>query len=1085
MLVADPIRQGHDWVKILDFGIAKLNDGKVDPETTPTARAVERSSVMGTPLYMAPEQFGKAEQADGKADVFSLGVVLYELLTGTLPFTRISFKLLQHSSDTAAERLRGVNPILGSLILQMIRAESAERPSMSEVEQRLSVLLLSPSGPPSVIHAPGSGLRLQVIIGILALLAVHIAVVLLFLAQREPSHHDAKTHALSLIKSSLDGSDVAIQQRAVSALGQSGDMTHRRLLESRLQSPNPEVAGAAARALGEIGAVESQPLLLQQLSAQKEPSVELALAESLARLRHPEGMRKLTEILERTASDPVLRFRAATLLVELGNPVGSSLLWDGLSHGRLSEMTRIATLSPLALSGDSKAKEQLLDAYSHSVQPQGKLVAAFTLARLGDEGARKFLSDTQSHPGPLQLLSAQLLSALGDPAGKDVMLRTARSNRETDSVRELAISGLSDCGAESVVTPLDQIITSGGDSVLLRLSAAGALLHVLVDSHSQLTQQSLTWAYVALGSSQASTRELAVAALGQIESDESIPHLRQALRDEAKEVRKTAAHALGRKRVRAALLALAESLDDRDVEVRAVSLRAIRRVLDSLRKQGDAAADSLILSRLALVTQTGTEPDRIAAAAILHQLGDQNQGARLLSALQSSDPLARKLALEFAQVDEAALVAGLQDEDRGVRFTAAKRLLERGSKRGVSVLKEIALVADVMGLSAYNKLKSIGESVSPPDGVARILQAADLQGRLDALDVVAEMPADRAVELLFLASRDLAGAVRHRVAEIAKEMYSRTGTIALLHLLQGLAQDGDPLVRSAAQLPQSGSPVRVVRSAPDLGPSAVHPQAISAKAEPAASHAAASPDLSSSPIDAGSPIDAASVSPSAASSSSGAATAAGSGQLLVDAPDLVRIHIDHGAAIVVSKKPLPLSAGSHRLRFVGGERDVTIRAGETTTISLPVTTADQLLFDGKEAFLASQIDRAKDIFERLRGLERKGRVRRGYSAEIALHLAKIYESRSEPGRAVEEYSRLRAMPDIAPTYLSLADKAMSRLSYSVGHIILFRPSNTDPKGCVRDDLYLPPGNHILDVGSGKTEMVRVQAGTSVTLSKCR
>jgi hypothetical protein len=77
------------------------------------------------------------------------------------------------------------------------------------------------------------------------------------------------------------------------------------------------------------------------------------------------------------------------------------------------------------------------------------------------------------------------------------------------------------------------------------------------------------------------------------------------------------------------------------------------------------------------------------------------------------------------------------------------------------------------------------------------------------------------------------------------------------------------------------------------------------------------------------------------------------------------------------------------------------------------------------------------------------------------------------------------MSSVAPEYLSTVDKAMSRLASEVGHIILFRVPNTEGGGCTRDDLYLPPGNHILDVGAGKTELVRVQAGTSVTLSKCR
>lgn len=72
-------------VKIADFGIAKLLDEQPH-EATLTASG----AVLGTPAYMAPEQFETPECVDHRADIFSLGVVFYELLTGELPLGRFA-----------------------------------------------------------------------------------------------------------------------------------------------------------------------------------------------------------------------------------------------------------------------------------------------------------------------------------------------------------------------------------------------------------------------------------------------------------------------------------------------------------------------------------------------------------------------------------------------------------------------------------------------------------------------------------------------------------------------------------------------------------------------------------------------------------------------------------------------------------------------------------------------------------------------------------------------------------------------------------------------------------------------------------
>jgi serine/threonine protein kinase len=70
-----------DWVKVLDFGIAKRSEA-ADPNE---AKLTKQGMVLGTPPYMSPEQF-TGQELDRRSDVYALGVIAYEMLTGHLPF---------------------------------------------------------------------------------------------------------------------------------------------------------------------------------------------------------------------------------------------------------------------------------------------------------------------------------------------------------------------------------------------------------------------------------------------------------------------------------------------------------------------------------------------------------------------------------------------------------------------------------------------------------------------------------------------------------------------------------------------------------------------------------------------------------------------------------------------------------------------------------------------------------------------------------------------------------------------------------------------------------------------------------------
>ena len=168
-------------IKLLDFGISKMTHSG-----NPQDRLTKTGTMMGTPYYMAPEQAKGAKHIDHRVDIYAMGVIMYEALTGTVPFQAentfaLAYEILNAELTPLRDHRPDLSPELEALVLKAMdrdmngRFETAEEmlygvlpfltesardrvtmPSKGSGEERLSVDPAMPSNP-IITPAPGTG----------------------------------------------------------------------------------------------------------------------------------------------------------------------------------------------------------------------------------------------------------------------------------------------------------------------------------------------------------------------------------------------------------------------------------------------------------------------------------------------------------------------------------------------------------------------------------------------------------------------------------------------------------------------------------------------------------------------------------------------------------------------------------------------------------------------------------------------------------------------------------------------------------------------------------------------------------------
>ena len=834
------LRRGSDGevsVRLLDFGIAKFLDHEdVQDKLTRTG------SLIGTPQYMSPEQINGDAAIDGRSDIYSLGVIIHEMLTGRRPFEGetlgavIRAHLLSEPPALVAPDTSRVPPQIGDVVRRMLAKKVADRyATLAEVASDLEDV--HANRPPThagtlnqtrplineteITAPPPPRSRLGLYLGLGAGLVAAGALVAFLVvpgdsgskgstaaqaesgaaetgneAPAEPAidPEKARGEAQKVLAGSLAETEPELRIQGADAYGELRDGDAVEPLKNLVEKdPDAEVKAHAAEALGLIGD-EGVSELLAGVGARAEPPLQIWIDAALARLGDKKARRRLVKA-SKSKELPVAT-KATFALADLS---------EGGDRDAVAALTRLASreaelndvvphagiqiLGRLARHRHGKARELL---YAALEEPDEglRLAAARSLAKLGDDGGKKVLAAiVADKSSPNRIAAARGLAVLGDYSGFDLM-KTSLDAKET-AARRQAASGLGEIGEADALRDLLDAIADTDKSV--QIAAAVAVLRIVGLSVKVLAQASVDWTKSALESEDSAQRAAGARALGDIPQAQSLPLLAQAIADPEPEVRLEASRSAAKIKTKASAKKVAEAVVvEKNVEVKVVQVKTLATLKEPETKT--------VLQTIA--EETGRLG--VLASGALIALGETEAIARLDEAVRDRSKGIRIAAVESAGMASDPVVVGtlshaLEDRVFEVRLAAAETLSEYKAQEDVAVkVLEEALEKKNPELQARAQaaLLRYGRQISKSP--AELLASADPAVRIAAIAAIEAMAWSDAESLLRRAVRDSDDEVRRRAME-AISTFEKSSSEGVIRLYKSLVRSTDPLIRTKAQ----------------------------------------------------------------------------------------------------------------------------------------------------------------------------------------------------------------------------------------------------------------------------------------------